>query len=115
MPRFSHTGHDMCLCQICGRDVDTGAEQVEWKPEVTGSESAGNVCSKCLFLHARTKLTGEVLRAAAARDNRAHGRQYGNPSRRTDRPMGVYEVAAGESGLRGAALHRYVMRHYGHG
>lgn len=48
MPHFSESGHDEVICQVCGRVVDTGRETVEWRPDLTGSESAGNVCAKCI-------------------------------------------------------------------
>lgn len=35
--------------------------------------------------------------------------------RKVDGPMSLYEYAKLESGLEGAALTRYINRHYGHG
>jgi hypothetical protein len=45
---FSESGHDEVICQLCSRMVDTGKEKIEWRPDLTGHESAGNVCEKCL-------------------------------------------------------------------
>lgn len=62
MPRFGASGHDMALCQICCRDVDTGRETVKWRTDVTERKVAGNVCERCLDQHAITGLTGDELR-----------------------------------------------------
>lgn len=42
MPRFSPTGHDMFLCQFCGRDCDSGVETPVWV------HGRGNKCEKCV-------------------------------------------------------------------
>lgn len=51
MPHFSKSGHDMVLCQVCGRDIDTGKDQPEWRVDITGNKSAGNVCPSCVAMH----------------------------------------------------------------
>lgn len=51
MPHFSESGHDVVICQKCGRLVDTGKENVTWRPDITGHKSAGNVCDPCLHKH----------------------------------------------------------------
>ena len=51
MPHFSESGHDLVLCQVCGRDVDSGTEEVSWRPDITGHKSAGNVCPSCVSKH----------------------------------------------------------------
>lgn len=55
MPHFSPSGHDEVICQICHRIIDTGREDVSWRPDLTGNESAGNACAKCV-----TQLTAEM-------------------------------------------------------
>jgi len=103
MPRFSETGHDMALCQICGRDVDTGKEKVEWREDITGSERAGNVCQFCVNDHTRTKLVGDGLRSIVRH-------------KRREPPLSLHEHCRRESGgLEGDALRRYIHRYYGHG
>jgi hypothetical protein len=88
MPHFSPSGHDMVLCQICGRDVDTGQESVSWRPDATGYQSAGNVCSQCLAKHEAKK----------------------------EGPIGLYEHCKQESGLTNhQQIMAYLNRHYGHG
>jgi hypothetical protein len=51
MPYFSESGHDLVLCQVCGRDIDTGKETPTWRPDITGNPSAGNVCRECVAAH----------------------------------------------------------------
>lgn len=48
MPLFSDEGHDCVICQTCSRLVDTGVEAITWRPDLTGNESAGNVCESCI-------------------------------------------------------------------
>lgn len=86
MPHFSKSGHDEVICQKCTRIVDTGKESVDWRPDITGSQSAGNVCGFCVIEHERSN---EVV--------------------------SLYEHCRRESGLTGAALDRYINRYYGHG
>jgi hypothetical protein len=47
MPRFSEAGYDMYICQVCGRDLDSFIYPPQWRPELTGSSSAGNICPAC--------------------------------------------------------------------
>jgi hypothetical protein len=110
MPHFSPTGHDMCLCQICHRDVDTGAEKMEWRKDVTANQSAGNVCPPCMLAHASTGKVGDALR-----EHVRGGGSNRSAARQDDGPISVYEHAAQESGLSGQALRAYVNRYYGHG
>lgn len=42
MPHFSPTGHDMVLCQFCGRDCDSGVESFVWV------HGRGNKCERCV-------------------------------------------------------------------
>lgn len=93
MPHFSPSGHDMVLCQKCGRDVDTGKEKVEWRPDITGKPSAGNVCEECLLAHT-----------------------FKRPAKTPMAPMGIYEHCKQESGLtKHHEVMAYLNRHYGHG
>ena len=48
MPRFSETGADMYICQVCGRDLDGEKHPSQWRTDITGRESAGNVCPSCV-------------------------------------------------------------------
>ena len=111
MPRFSPSGHDMALCQICGRDVDTGREEVVWRTDVTASQSAGNVCPDCMMVHDETKLVGEPLRQEVAN---MVARAFALILRDHSSPGSFYEHCRRESGLEGEALRRYIQRHYGH-
>ena len=54
MPTFSASGFDIVICQVCGRDIDTGHDLPEWRPDITGRESGGNVCPQCVEIHERT-------------------------------------------------------------
>lgn len=49
MPRFSEAGNGMYICQICGRDLDSVLHPPEWRPDLTGRTSAGNVCPTCIL------------------------------------------------------------------
>jgi hypothetical protein len=51
MPKFSSSGHDVVLCQVCARDIDTEFEMPSWRPDITGRQSAANVCPKCVDAH----------------------------------------------------------------
>lgn len=48
MPHFSENGNDVVICQLCARPIDTGAEKVAWRPDLTRNKSAGNVCARCI-------------------------------------------------------------------
>lgn len=48
MPHFSPTGHDMVLCQFCGRDCDSGVETFVWV------EGRGNKCPRCVAKDVQT-------------------------------------------------------------
>ena len=51
MPTFGATGADMYICQVCGYDLDSGQLPPVWRPDITGMQSAGNVCPACLKKH----------------------------------------------------------------
>ena len=48
MPKFCGCGADMYICQVCGRDLCSDDFPPEWRPDITGSASASNVCPDCL-------------------------------------------------------------------
>lgn len=48
MPHFSESGADMYICQVCGRDLDSEKFPPQWRPDLTGSPRAGNICPSCL-------------------------------------------------------------------
>jgi len=47
MPTFSEAGNDEYICQMCGEVFDAVFYPSQWRPDITGSENAGNVCSTC--------------------------------------------------------------------
>lgn len=97
MPHFDKEGRDTWICQICGSTYSSYVKP-EWNPKLTGHTSAGNVCPSCRHSHDETLLVGDALR------------QYvKQPS------VSLAEHCRRESGLTGAALQRYINRHYGHG
>lgn len=89
MPRFGQDGHDMAICQGCGGDFDTGRVNM-----MTWGQGRGNLCPHCV------RPAPMIPPAEMNKD---------------PRPMSLYEYARLESGLTGAALDRYINRHYGHG
>ena len=49
MPHFSKCcGADDYICQVCGRIKCSKCNTPEWRPDITGHKSAGNVCLECL-------------------------------------------------------------------
>ncbi len=36
------------ICQVCGKIKCCKCDPPEWRPDITGHKSAGNVCPKCL-------------------------------------------------------------------
>lgn len=49
MPHFSDCcGRDEYVCQVCGAILCSSCHPSEWRPDITGSKSAGNVCPTCL-------------------------------------------------------------------
>lgn len=52
MPHFSECCRaDKYVCQKCGRQLCSNCHPPKWRPDITGHESAGNVCPSCLTLH----------------------------------------------------------------
>lgn len=50
MPHFDSDGYGTWICQVCGK-VYSDRVRSEWRPDVTGHKSAGNVCPTCLEKH----------------------------------------------------------------
>lgn len=46
--RISDDGNDMYICQICCKDLDSVKYPSTWRPDLTKSERAGNVCPSCV-------------------------------------------------------------------
>lgn len=89
MPHFAHCcyGADEYICQVCGQVRCSNCQPSQWRPDITGSKGAGNVCPDCM-----TKGTKKV-----------------------EPLLSLREYCALESGLTGQALTDYINRHYGNG
>lgn len=73
MPTFDEFGGDEWICQVCGK-IQSSQVESEWRPDITGHKSAGNVCPICvlayenkpmsLYEHCRREsgLQGQALR-----------------------------------------------------
>lgn len=61
MPRFSETGADMYICQVCGRDLDSEKHPPEWRTDITMRTSAANVCPSCVQAHEQ-KISAEIAK-----------------------------------------------------
>jgi hypothetical protein len=85
MPTFSKNGNDEYICQKCARIFDSVEQPSQWRPDITGHTSAGNVCPSCVQKHETTPISLAE-----------HCRQE-------------------SGGLEGVALQRYINRYYGHG
>ena len=91
MPHFSSCceGADEYICQCCGQIKCSRCKPPVWRPDITKSEHAGNVCPTCIS----NKETKESARP----------------------PISLYEHCRIESGgLTGKQLDNYINRHYGH-
>lgn len=89
MPHFSSCcpGADTYICQKCAKIFCSKCQPSQWRPDITGHKSAGNVCPKCL-------------------------EEYGYPAP----PESLYEHCKKESGLTDQIqIMKYIDRHYGHG
>jgi hypothetical protein len=103
MPHFSAKGNDTYICQKCAKIMDCVDHPPQWRPDITGSQHAGNVCPPCIRDHEQPR-AGPASRRVR-RDPEEHRR-----------PMGLYDYCHIESGgLTGRALDDYVNRYYGHG
>jgi len=53
MPHFSNCGNhdfpaDEYICQKCGRVKCSECHKPQWRTDITGNKSAGNVCPSCV-------------------------------------------------------------------
>lgn len=48
--------HDDYMCQKCATVKDSGTDPSQWRPDITGNKSAGNVCPSCMKTYC-SKLT----------------------------------------------------------
>lgn len=54
MPHFDEDGGDMWMCQAPnhrGNRVQRSKVESEWRPDITGHQSAGNCCPPCVAAH----------------------------------------------------------------
>ena len=55
MPHFAsckrHAGCDTYICQMCATVLCSGCFKPEWRPDITGHASAGNVCPACVKVY----------------------------------------------------------------
>jgi len=49
MPHFDDSGIGTWICQVCTTIYNDLIES-QWRPDITGLDSAGNVCPQCLKL-----------------------------------------------------------------
>jgi rubrerythrin len=54
MPHFDENGYETWICQVCKRVYNTTVHP-EWRPDITGHPSAGNVCPSCIAKHDNEK------------------------------------------------------------
>lgn len=104
MPHFSANGNDTYICQKCARILDSVDYPSEWRPDITGHQSAGNVCPSCVraFQQEGNQHLSNLQRLSSLEPQ--------------ERPMSLHEYCRQESGgLEGLALERYINRYYGHG
>lgn len=68
MPHFDEFGRDTVLCQKCHEVVT----EANWRPDITGSESAGNVCADCekKFEESKPKQAEEIEEIVVVRKTR---------------------------------------------
>lgn len=105
MPHFDENGNDTVICQLCASIVS----KAEWRSDLTGNKSAGNVCLPCI-----KKCDEEAATVAGDAKSQPHGVGSRIPKRQ-EGPIGIVEHCRRESGgLTGIALQRYINRHYGH-
>ena len=67
MPHFDEQGRGTWLCQVCTNVYHDGIES-QWRPDITGHESAGNACPDCVRrFEAQKQSSTSVLTTTAAR------------------------------------------------
>jgi rubrerythrin len=54
MPHFDENGLDTWICQKCCK-IFTLKTMPQWRPDITGRTSAGNVCPSCIEKHESKK------------------------------------------------------------
>ena len=68
MPHFSDCGKpghlDTYICQVCGQVHCSGCVPSEWRPDITGNSSAGNVCRNCLNTRGNRNEVTKVTKSA---------------------------------------------------
>ena len=89
----AHGSCDDYLCQVC---LKVKTEKSEWRPDLTGSHSAGNVCMTCIKAGKSNVVKGSLPRVVQRE------------------ALSLRDHCAQESGLSGRALDQYISRHYGH-
>lgn len=60
MPHFDEFGGDTWICQAPGHQgnrVQSSRVPSAWRTDITGHESAGNVCSSCIAKHDNAPLS----------------------------------------------------------
>lgn len=91
MPHFSSCcpGADTYICQKCAKIFCSKCQPSQWRPDITGHKSAGNVCPNCLKKFEPNKIK---------------------------EPMSLFDHCKEESGLTDHnQINQYMNRHYGHG
>ncbi len=71
MPHFSESGNDTYICQRCARVFDSVEQPSQWRPDITGNSSAGNVCPACVRSVTGTFVVGRAACARVLSENRA--------------------------------------------
>jgi len=89
MPHFSSCcpGADTYICQKCGKIFCSKCQSSQWRPDITGHESVGNICPNCLknFYEGHQEVT-------------------------------LFDWCKQESGLTDVnQINQYINRYYGHG
>lgn len=51
MPYFCECGADEYLCQVCGLVRCSAHKPAEWRPDITVTTTAANVCPDCVKAH----------------------------------------------------------------
>ncbi len=55
MPFFSDSGADTWLCQKCYEVFASDEVMSEWRPDITGNDSAANVCPDCVEKYSKKR------------------------------------------------------------
>lgn len=71
MPHFDEFGGDEWVCQAPGHRgnrIQNSRVKSEWRPDITGNQSAGNCCPTCVAGFGKDKMTHSDYRLATASD-----------------------------------------------